>query len=136
MELDLWRTGEQVDTVIKDLLEDFNHVKQWVKKWRMKVNIDKTEFCIFSRSSDVLQHPFQMIDNGKEIRRNRKPKLLGVILDEQLNFHEHVKLVEMKAHKVINSLSIIAKTEKINPVNLVKLYKSLVVPQLEYASPV
>ena len=37
---------------------------------------------------------------------------------------------------VLLNMTIIAKTEKINPTNLVKLYRSLVVPQLEYASPV
>ena len=104
-----------MDTVIKDLLEYFNLVKRWVKKRRMKIIIQKN--CIFSRKAEILQYPFQMIENGKEIRRNRKPKLLGVILDEQLKYHEHVKYVERKAHKIINTLSIIAKTENINLVN-------------------
>ena len=70
------------------------------------------------------------------LKRTRKPQLLLMILDEQLTFHEHVKATEMKAHKVLSALRILGKTEKIEAANMVRLYKSIVVPQLVYAASV
>ena len=62
--------------------------------------------------------------------------MLGVTLDKKLTFHEYVKAVEIKAQKVLSALRILGKTEKIDPLNMVRLYKSIVVPQFEYAASV
>ena len=70
------------------------------------------------------------------LKRTRTAKLLGVTLDERLTFQEHVKTVELKAQKVLSALRILGKTEKIDPAHMERLYKSIVVPQLEYAAPV
>ena len=42
----------------------------------------------------------------------------------------------MKAQKVLSALRVLGKTEKIDPTNMIRLYKSIVVPQLEYAASV
>ena len=47
-----------------------------------------------------------------------------------------MKSVEVKAQKMLSALRILRKTEKIDPDNMVRLYKSIVIPQLEYAAPV
>jgi hypothetical protein len=49
------------------------------------INPDKTEYSIFSR---LKQHPGHTILklNNKILKYNRNPKLLGVTLDEKLNF--------------------------------------------------
>ena len=70
------------------------------------------------------------------LKRTRKPKLLGVTLDEKLTFQDHVKAVEIKAQKMLSALRILGKTERIEPANMIRLYKSIVVPQLEYAASV
>ena len=31
---------------------DLVEIREWTKKWRMKLNLEKTEFCIFSRKTD------------------------------------------------------------------------------------
>ena len=42
----------------------------------------------------------------------------------------------MKAQKVLSALRVLGKTYKIDPTNMIRLYKSIVVPQLEYAASV
>ena len=61
----------------------------------MKINVSKTKKSIFSR----ILHVDSMVDieismGGQKINQN--PKLLGVILDRKLHFHEHIKYVEAK----------------------------------------
>ena len=43
--------------------------------------------------------------DGKEFERADSPKLLGVILDEKLNFQKHIDAVERKANKAAASLA-------------------------------
>ena len=71
---------------------------------------------------------------GQLLKRN--VKLLGVILDKKLTFQSHIEAVEKKALKALGALMMVGKTEKINPANMIKLFKSLVVPHLEYAASV
>ena len=61
---------------------------------------------------------------------------MGVFLDKKLTFQDHVKSVEVKAPKILSALRILGKTEKIDLGNMVRLCKSIVIPQLEYAAPV
>ena len=45
----IWRTGADIKALIQGLERDLKKFVKWTKKWRMKINIDKTEFCVFSR---------------------------------------------------------------------------------------
>jgi hypothetical protein len=93
---------------------------EWSRKWRININADKTEYSIFSR---LKQHPGHTILklNNKILKYNRNPKLLGVTLDEKLNFGQHILNIEKKAG---NSLG-----------NFYCLYNSLIGSVLQYASP-
>ena len=74
--------------------------------------------------------------DGKDIKRTDSPKLLGVILDETLNFHKHIDAVERKATKAAASLSIVGRSEQISAQNMLKLYQSIVLAHMEYGSTV
>ena len=71
-------------------------IRERTKKWRMKLNIEKktTEFCIFARKTEEELSNINVKMDGKDIKRTDSPKLLGVILDEKLNFHKHIDAVE------------------------------------------
>ena len=50
----IWRSGHDLEGLAEELQDDLTEISQWVRKWRMKVNIDKREYCIFSRDQTVL----------------------------------------------------------------------------------
>ena len=76
--------------------------------------------------------------DGKEFERADSPKLLGVILDEKLNFQKHIDAVERKANKAAASLAkvSIGRSEQISAQNMLKLYQRIVLPHMEYGSAV
>jgi hypothetical protein len=80
-----------------------NEIMEWSRKWRININADKTEYCIFSR---LKQHPRHTILklNNKILKYNRNPKLLGVTLDEKLNFGQHIQNIERKAGNSLQML--------------------------------
>ena len=103
----------------------------------MKLSAEKTEICLFSRGNlNGNSTMLQVHVNGKDISYNPNPKVLGLHLDESLNFQNHIKQTEQKANKAIGVLRQIKHVEKISTVKLVQLYKSLICPILEYACPV
>ena len=132
----IWQTGSDAKLLAEALEMDLVEIREWTKKWRMKLNLEKTEFCIFSRKTDEEMSNVTVKMDGKDIKRTDSPKLLGVILDEKLNFHIHVDAVERKATKAAASLSIVGRSEQISAQNMLKLYQSIVLPHMEYGSTV
>ena len=69
---------------------------EWSRKWRININADKTEYCIFSRLKQNPRHTILKLNN-KILKYNRNTKLMGVTLDEKLNFGQHIQNIERKA---------------------------------------
>ena len=88
-----------ISEVSECIQKDINEIMEW----RININTDKTEYCIFSR---LKQHPGHAILklNYKILKYNRNPKLLGVTLDEKLNFGQHILNIEWKAGNSLGML--------------------------------
>ena len=134
----IWISGKNWKELIKSLREDFIEVMKWARKWRLKLSITKTEFCIFSLDNQVLEEARKIVldFDGQSVKYNPNPKILGVTLDEKLKFEVHVESVERKALRSLNSLRKVKETEIISTSCMLQLYRALVLPQLEYAAPV
>ena len=73
--------------------------------------------------------------NGDTISLVDQVKYLGVILDSKLNLHAHVEYVKARAQKRISVLKCIAgKSYGADRTVLLRMYKALIRPILEYAS--
>ena len=133
----IWVTGHDANALAKDIEDDLRKIYEWTLKWRMKINISKTEICLFTEKPDHTDgtQP-EVILQDMKIKYNSTPKLLGVVLDESLNFNKHISNVEQKANKAVNTLRQVKHVEKINTKKLLQLYQALVQPVLEYACPV
>ena len=44
----MWRTGSDIKRLAEEIEEDLKKIAGWTKKWRMKINVEKTEYCTFS----------------------------------------------------------------------------------------
>ena len=110
----IWQTGSDAKLLTEALEMDLVEIREWTKKWRMKLNIETTEFCIFSRKTEEEMSNITVKMDGKDIKRADSPKLLGVMLDEKLNFHKPIDAVERKATKAANSLLIVGRSEQIS----------------------
>ena len=130
----IWVTGNDIKDLLRALEEDLRKIYSWTAKWRMKINIEKTEICPFTKEAETTdKDDLEISLNQQKIKYNSTPKILGVTLDESLSFQPHITKVEQKA---ISSLRQVKYVENINTQKLVQLYKALVLPILEYASPV
>ena len=61
---------------------------EWFKNNSMIANLDKFQALIFSKSATDVTHKFRIYDI--EIETTKSVKLLGVEIDYQIKFNEHI----------------------------------------------
>jgi hypothetical protein len=95
------------------------------------VNVDKCKTITFSRTCYSVEFAYMLV--GTVLDWVSSINDLGVIMDKQMNFLEHVDVMVGKAFAVLEFISRMS-LEFRDPYTLKSLYTSLVRPKLEYAS--
>ena len=79
---------------------------KWLHKWRLKMNVSKCCYVIFSKSGNrsnklrgVESIRLKLNMNGENIPYNPNPKFLGVTFDESLSFNCHIETLRCRALK-------------------------------------
>ncbi|XP_053969049.1 uncharacterized protein LOC128870442 [Anastrepha ludens] len=85
----------------------------------------------FSRSRTPLPAVYTL--NGDKIREVDDIKDLGVTIDTKLTFHKHIDGITQRAFKILGFITRNSKDFK-NPYSLICLFKTQVLPILEYGS--
>ena len=63
----IWRKGKNIIQVGELLEEDMVKIFKWTSQWRMKLSIEKTEVCVFSRDKELLANlQLDIKINGKK----------------------------------------------------------------------
>ena len=118
----------------QNLSNDLCVISNWAYQWKMSFNPDRSKQAqevIFSRKTSIQSHPVLTFDNSP-VTKTTHHKHLGLILDEKLNFKEHLKEKMSKAYKGIAALR---KLQNIIPRNsLLTIYKSFICPHLDYGN--
>ena len=97
----------------------------------MQISLPKTEITLFVQNNIENQEPVVTIDNHV-LQYNKNPKVLGVHLDEKLNFKKHLEIISHKASRCLGVLREINGIAKLSSKKLIQLYIGLVRPVLEY----
>ena len=107
-------------------------LERWCKNWRLAVNGDKTSIIYLNT-----EYPHAPTFFGEACKVTRSTKILGLIVDDKLNFNEHLQQVEGKVAKQLNIFKKFCGSNwGLRQATLIKLYKTLVLPRLLYAAPV
>ena len=125
------------DNNIEHLCEIVNRelqgVMQWFKANRLSVNLKKTNFVIFGTSAKIRTSKACEIylDNIK-IMRSKTAKFLGVLIDENLSWKNHINYIKAKIAK---NVGIIRRLKYLLPESTLNtLYNTLVLPYLNYCN--
>ena len=92
--------GFSVDVILNQLQNDAKELIQWCKVNEMAVNPEKFQ-VLFVGCGD---NPILLDINGITIPSSLSVKLLGVTIDNQLNFSHHIKDMCSKANQKIGAL--------------------------------
>ena len=103
---------------------------QWYNRNLLTLNINKTQFCIFSNRK--IKEYYHITHGNTNIESTLSTNVLGVHLDTDLSFNTHAIETAKKANKKIYLISKIKKYLTVD--DALKAYKTYVRPILEYCS--
>ena len=113
-----------IDTLIETLEHDTNILLTWFEQNEMKSNNDKCHLIIINDIDNIIKL------KGEEITGEKSVKLLGVTIDNKLNFNEHVTKIYKKANQKFHALKRIAKYLDSNKLRI--LLKAFIESQFNY----
>ena len=112
----------------ENLQLELNELVKWANKWQLKINFDKCHVIHMGSKNNNFTYRLDL----HNIEVSQCEKILGVLLDCNLTFKEHVYETVKKACKMCNI--ILMNFKHFNNCTLTDLYKCYVRPILEYVS--
>ena len=129
----LWATAYTRSFAISKLQKALNLLEGWCRRWRVKLNGDKSNLILISRTREKLDENFGLHLFNDVIRPTQSAKFLGVEIDSMLSFKKHIDSVCDRSTRRLNVLKVLAYNG-VDPPTLMKLYKIYVRPIIEYGS--
>ena len=125
----LFATGYNLNDIVSEINKEIANIYAWVKANKLSLNIDKTNFMLFTPKC-VPQSINGIFIDGNKIMEVTETKFLGVIIDCKLNWSPHITYI---SKKVAKGVGIILKARKLfDQETLLTLYYTFVYPYLNY----
>jgi len=129
----IWKSGANLERIINSLKPQVKEIAEWCDTWGFTLNEKKTTAVIFSKNSQIRNSNVPILINGKTIATAKSIKFLGLTFDQQLTWNEHINNVIIKSKSKINLLrSISGSRWGANKKTLIKIYRTIIRPKLEY----
>ena len=104
------------DVVQQKLQDDMNRVLEWPNENWMILNASKTKALLVTGKrlkSKLLNVEFTVTTSGEEVEQVSSQKLLGVRIDKELNYNEHI---DNLCRKVSQSIGVLNKIKRNLPI--------------------
>ena len=123
--------GHNHENLIANVNTELDTIKDWTQANRLSLNLTKTYELTFSnRKHDLTQTA--VIMNGEKVKHVQDTKLLGVTIDNNLTFEQHITNI---SNKISKSIGIMYKIKNQVPKSvLITIYYSFIYPYLIYGN--
>ena len=123
-------TGKNIENLIFLINAELKKIVIWLNANKLSFNVKKTHFIIFSFSNKRIVNTNDIVIDNQPVSRVSHTKFLGVIIDEKLNWSEHVNNLKIKLAK---GSGIIRKCKICFSIDtLLTLYHSFIYPYITY----
>ena len=116
----------------ENLQKDINSVFNWTDKNLMKFNLTKFELLRIGKKQDLKNEIKYKTPNNEDISESDTVKDLGIIINKQGNFEDHMKIKISKCKKVCGM--ILRTFMSRDATHMMCLFKTLVIPIIDYCS--
>ena len=117
------------DTAVTKINRDLEKLNTWAEKWHMSFNPEKTKYMIIGNTNQP--HPSLQL-NDTQIDQVHSYQQLGVILNDKLNWEDHINHVISKANRKIGLMWKLSS--ELPRYAVENIYTSYIRPQLEYSA--
>ena len=131
----IYRCSTDVPQLNREINEDLEKLDEWLMGNKLSLNVAKTHSMLiaFQQKHKSLAHSDIRVDpkiREREIEIRSKAKYLGVLLDENLNWREHIRTVSAKASRAVGFLKYSKQYLSLTAVKI--LYTIIVEPHFQY----
>ena len=111
---------------------ELRELRDWTYANKLSLNVDKTSSIIFSNRRYFHSESSSLFLCNDKIKYASSCKFLGVIIDSNLSFNDHIRHISSKISKSVGIFRIL---QRYLPKNvLLNIYYSLIYPYLTYAN--
>ena len=109
-DLVLWHTHKQIGISARLLNEDLKRLEEYCKKWKLKINCNKTVYTIFTKSPKIADKTVHLEIDGMPLEKESNPVYLGVTLDRQFTLNDQMKKLSEKSTRRLKIIKRLAST--------------------------
>ena len=128
----LQNSSQKIDEISKNLQLDINYIQTWCKQNDMVLNETKTKSMVIGTKQRLskLESNLSLEINNEIIENSKSEKLLGVFIDQNLDFDKHIDYV---CKNVSSKIGLLNKIKKFLPLHTRKLYyNAYILPVIDY----
>lgn len=123
-------TSDSPDEASLFVQNEINELDQWLKKWNVKVNCEKSQHTTFTLKR---QHCPPITLNGNTIPKSDTVKYLGMALDRRLTWKNHIKNKRNQLNIKTKKLYwLLGPKSQLNLNNKLRIYKVILKPVWSY----
>ena len=131
----LFYSHSNIKILFKTVNEELKKLSEWFACNKLSLNIDKTKFTFFHKSSQNDNIPIvlpTLTINDTIIKRDNTTKFLGILIDENLTWKPHIQYIE---NKISKNIGLLYKAKfLLNQKSLKSIYFSFIHSYLNYAN--
>ena len=115
------------------LQRDLDKLARWCAKWRIKLNWEKTNVVIFSKSQSAIRAEPALSLYGDLLSYYPHIKFLGITFDNRMTFTKHFEKILERCNNKFHCLRILVnKKSGPRPATILQIYKQCVRPIFQY----
>ena len=123
-------SGKDIQGLLEVITEELDKLKLWFNLNKLSLNLSKTKYMIFGNQKNLLNENIEIKIDNIILERVFENKFLGVIIDQNFSWKQHINYIRSKLAKSIGVLGKIRHL--LNLDSLYTLYCTLLTPYLTY----
>ena len=124
-----------INTLLKTVNDELIKINEWFSANKLSLNVGKTKFSLFHKSGKKYSIPSHLPTlkiKNHDVERVNTMKFLGVLLDDNLSWKEHIKYLE---NKIAKNIGLMYRAKPfLDKESLLALYYSYIHSYLNYAN--
>jgi hypothetical protein len=124
--------GKTISEIESKMTTEMPNLVCWLQSNRLSLNVGKTHAMVFGTKNDNLKNYLKFKFNGVTLDVVSTTKFLGVVIDDQLKWKEHINYITKKVAKATGIISIARRV--FDKQTLKQLYYTFVYPYLIFGN--
>ena len=127
----IFASSKSIHSLYKNVNSDLAELSNWFRANKLALNVNKSNYMLFRSNATLDTHVGNILKIGPDEKEHKTScKFLGIIIDNQLRWNDHINYINVK---ISRSVYILKSVKHVLPSKLLKtLYFTMVQPYLTY----